>query len=92
MSDEYLSVDELRKRLVDAALQVKIGGRYVHYKGADKTYHVKDLILIEATNEVGVIYEADYDPGLRFMRPLSDWLASIEREGWAVKRFTLIEK
>lgn len=88
----HLSIEELQQQITDAANLVAVGGRYQHYKGADKTYCVKELVIIEATNEVGVVYEAEYAAGVRFVRPLRDWLATIEREGWSKKRFTLIEK
>lgn len=87
-----VSLDELQQKLVDAAQQVTVGGRYVHYKSTDKTYRVTELVIIEATNEVGVLYKSEYAPSLSYVRPLSDWLTKIEREGVSLDRFRFIEK
>lgn len=88
---DYLSTEELQQRIADAATLVSVGARYQHYKGADKTYRVESLVIIEATNEVGVVYVPEYVDQVSFMRPLSDWLAHVEWEGKTVPRFTLIE-
>lgn len=82
---EHLSPDELHDRLATAAKQVSADRRYRHYKG--QTYTVLQLAIIEETNEPAVIYRADYDPRLIFIRPVSVWLEQVEYRGRTVPRF-----
>jgi hypothetical protein len=87
--DEKLSEIEFQSRLDDAAVVARIGGRYRHYKG--NMYQVVALAIIEATNEPAVIYKALYGKELQFIRPISDWLMTVEWQGSTVPRFTLID-
>lgn len=89
---EKLPIEELQQRLAAAAKEVVIGGIYAHYKDPSKTYRIKELVIIEATNQVGVVYEAEYAKGVTFMRPLTSWLDKIDWRGRIVSRFTFIEK
>lgn len=81
-----LSQDELAEKLATARQQVVIGAQYKHYK--DKTYTVKDVASLEATNEPCVICQADYDKQVAWIRPISDWLKEVERQDKIVPRFT----
>lgn len=56
----HRTAQELKSLLQEAETLVQIGGRYFHYKRPDKFYTVLDLVIIEATEEVGVVYRADY--------------------------------
>jgi len=88
----HTSLEELAKRLADAGREVEVGGRYVHYKDSTKEYLVKSLVVIEATEEVGVIYEAQYDTRISFLRPLSDFLAVVvDVAGTSTPRFSKIK-
>jgi len=87
----HLSVETLQQRLAEAEQQVKIGARYRHYKDSTKTYRVKELVIIEATDQIGVVYVPEYVEGLAFMRPLSNWLDKVDWGGQTVNRFTFIE-
>jgi hypothetical protein len=79
---------ELSRELDNAKTKVIIGSKYRHYKGADKIYEVIGLGFLEATNEICVIYQAQYDKRLTFIRPLSIWLEHVEWESKTVARFT----
>ena len=83
--DEKLSETEVQNRLDDAASVVRVGGQYRHYKGNE--YQIIALALIEATNEPAVIYKALYGKELQFIRPISDWLTTLEWRGKTVSRF-----
>ena len=85
-----MAQEELEQRLRDAANQIVISGNYAHYKDPMKTYTVLQLAIIEATNEICVIYRANYGKKLTFMRPISNWLAPADWNGATVPRFTLI--
>ncbi len=80
----------LAREVDEAKTKVTIGAKYMHYKGPDKVYEVTGLGFLEATNELCVIYVAQYGERLTFLRPLSVWLAQVEREGKVVPRFTKI--
>ncbi len=86
---KHLTLDELDERLHVAAQNVVVGGRYRHYKG--NYYTVTQLAILEATNEPVVIYRADYDARISFVRPVTSWLEKVDIEGVAVTRFTLEE-
>ena len=84
---EKLSEQTLVDMLAETAEQVTVGAEYRHYK--NKTYRVLDLAILEATNEVSVIYQAQYGEQLKFVRTASDWLESVEWQGEQVPRFTI---
>jgi len=79
---------ELVRRLEEAARYVAVGARYVHYKHPARQYEVTALAIVEATEEVAVVYRALYGDELTFIRPLQNWLAVVETgEGRRVQRF-----
>lgn len=79
--------EALLKELEAAKAKVTVSALYWHHKGRDKVYKVLDLGFIEATNELCVIYQAQYGKRLTFIRPLSVWLEDVEWEGKTVPRF-----
>lgn len=89
---KHLSGGELQHLLHEAASSVSVGGRYLHYKG--RAYLVTGLCVIEATDTIGVLYQADYAglEGVTFLRPVEDFLAEVEQNGVKKKRFKKIEK
>lgn len=85
--NDHIPESELQKRLDAAKQQVSVGAQYCHYKGADKIYTVACLGILEATEEVCIIYEAQYGEHLTFIRPLKVWLETVEWQGNTVPRF-----
>lgn len=79
---------ELAKEISEAQRQVTVGAKYYHYKGRDKIYTITGLGFVEATNELCVIYRAEYGERLTFIRPLTIWLEHVEWAGKTVPRFT----
>lgn len=79
---------EIKQELEEAQKKVEVGALYTHYKGADKIYKVIGLGFMEANNELCVIYQAQYDKRLTFIRPLTVWLEQVEWEGKTVPRFS----
>lgn len=73
-----------------AKTKITIGATYWHYKSRDKIYKVIDLGFLEATDELCVIYQAQYGEKLTFIRPLIIWLEQVEWEGHTVPRFTQV--
>ena len=86
----HISLEELAKRLADAGREVEVGGKYVHYKDPTQEYVVRSLAILEATEEVGVIYEAQYDTRISFIRPLSSFCGIVDVAGTSTPRFTKI--
>jgi hypothetical protein len=83
------SQQELKQAIDDAKRHVEIGGEYVHYKSPTMRYKVIDLAIHTDDTSVCVVYQALYDEGLTFVRPLTEWLDSVEVDGNTVRRFTL---
>lgn len=83
---------ELRHELDEAKELVSIGGTYVHFKKPADKYIVRGLAILEATEEVAVIYEAQYGEHVSFIRPLHNFLAIVEHEGQSVARFQKVER
>jgi DNA-3-methyladenine glycosylase I len=79
---------QLSKKLVQAAQQVTVGGRYVHYR--QRGYRVVALVLREEDCEPCVIYQAEYSDKLTWCRPVTSWLEKVEVAGKRVKRFTKV--
>lgn len=71
-----------------AKQQISKGDTYAHYKDKTKIYKVRDFVLIEATDELGVVYEAQYGAQLRFVRSVKVWLEEVEWQGEKMPRFT----
>lgn len=73
----HTSADVLAEVLKDAATKVEVGARYAHYKSPDKPYTVLALALMEADEAPAVVYRADYDQNLVFVRPLAGFLEEV---------------
>lgn len=83
----HKSEKHLLAEIEKASTQIIIGAQYGHYKDRSRTYRVEGFVIIEATDELGVIYQADYGAKLQFVRPVSVWLETVEWEGQTVRRF-----
>jgi hypothetical protein len=81
----------LKQAIDDAKRQVEIGSEYVHYKNPTMRYKVIDLAIHTDDTSVCVVYRALYDEGLTFVRPLKEWLDTVEVGDNTVRRFTLLE-
>ena len=64
-------------------------GRYRHFKGNE--YEVIGLARHSETQEEMVIYRALYGDFGLWVRPVSMWNETVERDGKTYKRFTFIE-
>jgi hypothetical protein len=86
------TADELRDSLVQANEVVEVGSTYIHYKNLSHEYTIVDLVIIEATEEVGVVYQAEYDnlKGIKFLRPISVFTEKVTVNGRSVDRFVRI--
>ncbi len=67
-----------------------LGARYFHYKNPNQFYIIVSHGIIEATEEPAIVYQAEYDKKVVWIRPASVFLEEIEWEGKKVPRFTRI--
>ena len=65
-------------------------GKYRHFKGGE--YEVLYVGKHSETQEEMVVYRALYGAGEVWVRPLSMWNDSVERDGKSYVRFTKIEE
>ena len=80
----------LAKRLSNARNVPSANTIWQHYKGAQ--YHVTHIGIAEATEELQVCYFAVDEPLPYFwIRPLSEWLETVEHESNTVSRFTFVK-
>ena len=86
----HVPLDQLNDQIESAKMVVVVGGKYAHYKDSKKLYTVTDLLIIESTDEVGVMYRPA-DAPVSFVRPLHEWLQQVEYLGKKVPRFTHVQ-
>ena len=65
-------------------------GRYRHFKG--KEYEVLGVARHSETQEELVVYRALYGDFSLWVRPVSMWNETVERDGKTFRRFTYIGK
>lgn len=65
-------------------------GRYRHFKGNE--YEVIAVAKHSETLEEMVVYRALYGEGGMWVRPVSMWNETVERDGIIYRRFTKIEE
>jgi cyclomaltodextrinase len=65
-------------------------GRYRHFKGAE--YAVQGVATHSESGEQLVVYTPLYGEGERWVRPLSMFLETVDRDGERMPRFTYIGK
>lgn len=89
--DKKLTEEDLNSILEDTKEKVKIGSVYQHYKSVDYQYKVEDIVISESSQQPMIIYSALYwDSKPKFSRPISSFLAKIEKNGELLDRFKLV--
>lgn len=83
--DDKPPFSALEERLTVAAQAVPVGSHWRHYKGGE--YVIAGHAIIEATNEVAIIYTSLAHPAVTFMRPLTVWNEQVEWGGQTLPRF-----
>jgi hypothetical protein len=66
-----------------------LGSKWKHYKGG--IYVISDIAIMEATNEVAVIYCPIERPNVKFVRPISVWSELVEWKERQVPRFSKLD-
>lgn len=75
------------EELVKASQRVPSDSIWTHYKNPDLHYKITGHAILEATDEVAVLYQAQYGEQLTFVRPISNFLANVDVEGTRIARF-----
>lgn len=88
----HIEESELRARLTEAETLVPTGSRYYHYKNEAHTYLITGFAILEANDEVGVLYKAEYGEHITYIRPLSSFLETVEKDGVTMPRFKKLER
>lgn len=90
---QKLTHSQLLQLLNQAKKQVKIDGIYTHYQNPSHQYRVKDIAIIEESEEVGIIYEALYPEleGTTWIRPLKNFTENIRINAKIVPRFKFLK-
>lgn len=83
----HVTEDELLSRIADARSKINPAGTYVHYRHPELPYRILHIGLIEAREEPGVIYQRIDRPELIWVRPVQEWLETVEVDGKEVHRF-----
>ncbi len=92
MNSSHDSQDKLSANIDAAAAKVTIGARYAHYKDKDRTYTVLALALREEDGEPCVVYQAQYEQRITWVRPVSSWLQIVDMGGGRhVPRFVRVD-
>lgn len=91
VASDHKSEKELQLELKKARNIVHVGSFYRHYRDPHGCYKVLDLAIIEATQEVGVIYQKEFGSdalkSIIWIRPLSSWIEKVSNEGILCPRF-----
>ncbi len=91
MGMEHKPGEQIVSDIEFASKQIEVGVRYSHYKDPSKVYLVIGFGTLEATDELCVLYQAEYSPGLTFIRPVNQWSEYVQWQDNLVSRFTKIE-
>ena len=70
----HISRAELLDRLQNVSVQP--GQRYQHYKTKGQ-YSVINIVILEATDELAVLYADDAHPELKWVRSYDDFVAEV---------------
>lgn len=83
----HLPEDRLQNKITEAKKQVVIGAIYQHYRDHQLRYQILTIGLFEGTDEVCVIYQAQYGERLVWVRSLAKWNEEVNYQGKKIKRF-----
>lgn len=88
---DHKARETILTEIANAEEQITVGATYAHYKNPDHTCTVEGFGLYEATDELCVVYKANYPPHLTFFRAVSVWLELVEWNGKEVPRFRKLD-
>jgi hypothetical protein len=84
------SKDILNKKYEEALSKVKVGAKYKHFRDPVTEYTLKEVVMLEETEEAAVIYQPP-NWKIAWVRTVDNFLEEVEHEGEKKSRFTLVE-
>ena len=85
----HFTHEQLRERIGIVGQQVELGARYRHSKTGGE-YFIKEFVIIEATEEIGVAYCPVGSEDIIWIRSVENFTEEIEIDGKKVPRFVKI--
>ena len=86
----HVSKDRLKKSLQNVTARIPVGSRWYHYRAPQDTYKILDIVFIESTEQVGVLYQAEYGERFKWVRDANDFLAEVDVDGQSLPRFVRV--
>ena len=86
---KHLDYKELELLLAEAGETVPAGSVWRHFKGGD--FRVVCIVFDSETLQLEVVHESIDHPGVTFTRSMTNWLESVNFEGYTLPRFEHIE-
>ena len=87
MQDQHKPREQILRELKEAGEKIEKGAQYAHYKHPEQPYTIYDFCVLEATDEICALYGPTDEPRIRFVRPVSVFLETVEWEGETLPRF-----
>lgn len=81
----------LKSELVRLGQTVRVGDEYAHYAHPGRRYRIISIGVLEASQELCVIYQAISKPDLVWVRPVANFLEEIQTPAGKVPRFSKIK-
>jgi len=82
---KHLSYRELEDLLAEAQETVPVGSIWRHFKGGD--YRVLRVVFDSESLQLEVVHESIKHPKITFTRSLTNWLESVDYDGYTLPRF-----
>lgn len=89
MKRKHLTSRELEQLLREAEDTVPKGSVWRHFRGGE--YQVVCVAFDSESLQLEVVHESMETPGITFTRSMSNWLESVNFEGYTLSRFEHIE-
>lgn len=87
MTSNNSSQQVLKAKVQSVERVIQVGARYRHYKNREAVYTVLYIGVSTVSEDLEVVYRAEYGPKLIFVRPVSEWNEYVEWQGKQVPRF-----
>ena len=87
---EHASQHSLAVKLLKASKAVPVNSMWVHYKKPNLHYKIVGHAVLESTDEIAVLYKAQYGESLTFIRPVENFLDTVSIGEVMVSRFSRI--
>lgn len=86
---EHLHYRELEMLLAEASETVPVGSVWRHFKGGD--FKVIAVVFDAETLQLEIVHEPLDHEGVIFTRTMTNWLESVNFEGYTLPRFEHME-